>query len=192
MNANLLVSDQQRDRAVNQLQAAYANGALDEVEFDRRLDSALGARDRAELNRALMGLPRVSPIHPVAQPLRRPGQPTSAENLGAGLTHLSGMFSWVVGPALVKAVATPGSRVWWEASRALSFQLTAALAALAALGVAVVLGFGELLFLGWAAWFFGTIISSVRAFNGKSGTGAVDRFLVMREEPRLGALPPRR
>ena len=186
---NYLVSDQQRDRAVDHLQACYANGSLDEVEFDRRLDAALGARDRAELNRSLQGLARVTPRPPLPQPIRRPGQPTSGENLGAGLTHLSGMFTWVFGPAVVKAVATPGSRMWWEASRALSFQLTVGLLGLAAFGAAVVLGFEGLLLLGWMGWFFGTIITSLRAFNGKSGTGGLDRFLVMREQPRMGYLP---
>ena len=185
---NFLVNDQQRDRAVDHLQACYANGSLDEAEFDRRLDAALNARDRAELNRSLQGLARIAPPAPLTPPLRRPGQPTSGENLGAGLAHLSGLFTWVIGPAIAKAVATPGSRVWWEASRALSFQLTAALVGIASLGVAVVLGFDGLLLLGWMGWFFGTIIASLRAFNGKSGTGQFDRFLVMREQPQVGAL----
>ena len=184
---NYLVTDEQRDRAVSHLQAAYATGALDEAEFDRRLDTAFAARDRAELNRCLQGLARVAPAVQVLPPaLRRPGQPTSSENLGAGLAHLSGLFTWAIGPAIAKSVATPGSKVWWEASRALSFQLTAAIVGLVGLGFAMVFDVGGLLFLAWAAWFFGTIIASVRAFNGKPGLGSFERFMVHREQPRLG------
>lgn len=189
-----LVSDQQRDRAVNHLQSCYANGMLDEMEFDRRLDSALGARDRAELNRSLRGLARIAPVavpFPSA-PIRRPGQPTPVENLAGGFTHLSGLFTWVLGPAVVKAVAAPGSRIWWEASRALSFQLTLGLVGITTFGLAMVLGVGGPMFLAMMGWFMGTVVTSVRAFSGKSGTGYLEPFLLMREKPRPGVLAPRR
>lgn len=192
MNSTL-VSDQQRDRAVNHLQSCYANGTLDEAEFDKRLDAALAARDRAELNRSLQGLAQIVPVTPFtpATP-RRPGEPNPAENLAGGFTHLSGMFTWVLGPAVVKAVSTPGSRIWWEASRALSFQLTAGIAGIASLGVAVMLGLEGLVFLAFMGWFLGTIVTSVRSFSGKSGTGHLEPFLLMREKPRPGVLAPRR
>lgn len=180
------VTDQQRDRAVNHLQACYADRSIDEAELDRRLDLALNARDRVELNRSLMGLARIAPAV-LTRP--RPGQPTPAENMGAGLTQLSGLFTWFIGPAVVKAASTPGSRVWWEASRALSLQLTAGAVAAAAFLLAVVFGAEGLLALGWLAWFAGTIWASVRAFNGKSGTGALEPVLLARPErprPALG------
>lgn len=174
------VSDQQRERAVGHLQACYANGSIAEDELDRRLDLALGARDRVELNRSLQGLARIAPAV-LTSP--RPGQPAPSENVGAGLTQLSGLFTWFLGPAIVKAASRPGSRVWWEASRALSLQLTAGAAAAAGLVLAIVLGAEGLLFLGWLAWFVGTIWASLRAFNGKSGTGKVQPFLLARPQP---------
>ena len=179
------VTDQQRDRAVSHLSACYADRSIDEAELDRRLDLALGARDRVELNRSLQGLARIAPA--VLTP-PRPGTPAPAENLGAGLTHLSGLFTWFIGPAVVKAASRPGSRIWWEASRALSLQLTAGALAAAALVLGVVFGVEELLFLGWLAWFAGTIWASVRAFNGKSGTGKVEPFLLARPERPRAAL----
>ncbi|HHT12348.1 MAG TPA: DUF1707 and DUF4870 domain-containing protein [Propionibacterium sp.] len=176
------VSDQQRDRAVNHLQACYADNSIDETELDRRLDLALGARDRVELNRSLQGLARIAPAV-LTRP--RPGQPTPAENMGAGLTHLSGLFTWFIAPAVVKAASQPGSRIWWEASRALSLQLTAGAVLAAGFVVAIIFGSGTLLGLGWLAWFVGTIWSSVRAFNGKAGTGKVQPFLLAKpERPR--------
>ncbi|MDO5676648.1 MAG: DUF1707 domain-containing protein [Propionibacteriaceae bacterium] len=180
------VTDQQRDRAVNHLSACYAERSIDEAELDRRLDLALNARDRIELNRSLQGLARIAPA--VLTP-PRPGQPAPAENVAAGLTQLSGLFTWFVAPAVVKAASKPGSRVWWEASRALSLQLTAGAVAVAAFVLALVLGWDALLFFGWLAWFGGTIWASVRAFNGKSGTGQVEPFLLARPErprPALG------
>lgn len=171
------VTDQQRDRAVDHLQACYADRSIDEAELDRRLDLALNARDRVELNRSLVGLARIAPAV-LTRP--RPGQPAPAENLGAGLTQLSGLFTWFLGPVVVKAVATPGSRVWWEASRALSLQLTAAAVAAAAFLLGIVFGAEGFMFLAWLAWFGGTIWASVRAFNGQSGTGRLEPFLLAR------------
>lgn len=179
------VTDQQRDRAVSHLQASYAESVIDEAELDRRLDLALGARDRVELNRSLQGLARIAPA--VLAPAR-PGQPAPAENLGAGLTHLSGLFTWFIGPAVVKAASVPGSRTWWEASRALSLQLTAGLVGVVSFVAAVVFGLDGLLLAAWAAWFVGTVWASVRAFNGKSGTGHAEAFMVSRPQRPRGAL----
>lgn len=180
------VTDQQRDRAVDHIQACYANNSIDEAELDRRLDMALAARDRVELNRSLQGLARIAPA--VLTP-PRPGLPTPAENMAAGLTQLSGLFTWFLGPVIVKAVARPGSRVWWEASRALSLQLTAGAVGAVAFVASLLFGSGGLLFLAWLAWFGGTIWASVRAFNSQPGTGAAENFLLARPErprPALG------
>ncbi|GAA4905625.1 hypothetical protein GCM10025789_26190 [Tessaracoccus lubricantis] len=179
------VTDQQRDRAVNHLQACYADRSIDEAELDRRLDLALNARDRVELNRSLVGLARIAPAVFVPQ---RPGQAAPAENVGAGLVHLSGLFTWFIAPAIVKSVARPGSHLWWEAGRALSFQLTAAVVAAAALVLGIVLGAEGFLFLAWLAWFGGTIWASVRAFNGQSGTGRLEPFMLARPNPPRQAL----
>ena len=65
----------------------------------------------------------------------------------------SGLFTSFVGPAIVKASTRPGSALWWEASRALSLQLTALVAGVAALILSEILGLGGIMFIGWLAWF---------------------------------------
>lgn len=186
---NTQITEAARDRAVAHLQACYATGQLNETDLDRRLDQALGARDRAELNRALVGLARVAPtaLRPQA-----PGLPSPADNVGAGLAQLSGLFTSFVGPAVVKAVATPGSRVWWEAARALSLQVTMIVAGFAAMVVGLIFGLGELMGLVWLVWFAATLTASVRAFNGQSGTGGFERVLLARPQPPRGQLPQTR
>ncbi|AQP46955.1 hypothetical protein BW730_04885 [Tessaracoccus aquimaris] len=174
------VSDELRDRAVAHLSAMYGNGTINETELDRRLGLALGARDRIELGRSLAGLARMAPA--VLTP-KTPGGATPVENVGAGLVQLSGLATSFVGPAIVKAATKPGSRLWWEAGRAMSLQLT-----FLAIGLALtVLGWmfhvEALVFLAWAAWWGSTIWASVRAFNGKRSTGNVEPFLLAR--PKL-------
>ena len=175
------VTDEQRDRAIAHLQAAYANGTLNESEFERRLDAAFGARDRVELNRTLLGLARIAPQ---AFLPARPGQPAPADNAAAGLTHLAGLFTGPIVPAVVRAVATPGSRTSVEAGRALSFQVTALVIGLVSFVVGgLILESGGLMFLAWALWFFGTITAGVRAFNGKSSLGVFERFTLIKQQP---------
>ncbi|HEX9343083.1 MAG TPA: DUF1707 domain-containing protein [Actinomycetota bacterium] len=50
-------SNQERDAAVQRLQAAFAEGRLDDEEFDQRTATALRARTRAELDQLLADLP---------------------------------------------------------------------------------------------------------------------------------------
>ena len=50
-------SDQDRDEATHRLQAAFAEGRLDDAEFDRRMRSALTALTRQELDRLAADLP---------------------------------------------------------------------------------------------------------------------------------------
>lgn len=51
-------SDKERDAAVERLQVAFAEGRIDDQEFDERMRSALTARTRADLDRLLADLPR--------------------------------------------------------------------------------------------------------------------------------------
>lgn len=50
-------SNQERDAAVQRLQVAFAEGRLDDEEFDQRTAAALRARTRAELDQLLADLP---------------------------------------------------------------------------------------------------------------------------------------
>lgn len=178
------VTDLQRDRAIDYLQQAYATGALAPEDFETRLGIALTATTRADLNSSLKGLARIAPnLQPLpAAPLARVPVPDSVTNVGAGFTHLSGLFTNFVGPAVVKAASTPGSRTWLEASRALAFQLTGLIAFFVTLGFTVVFHTGAPMFFGWLAWLVGTILLSVRAFNGQDSTAKIERFLPIKPE----------
>ncbi|MGI8451306.1 MAG: DUF1707 SHOCT-like domain-containing protein [Streptosporangiaceae bacterium] len=54
-------SDRERDAATNRLQEAFAEGRLDDADFDTRMRSALSARTRADLDGLLADLPPASP-----------------------------------------------------------------------------------------------------------------------------------
>jgi hypothetical protein len=56
--AAIRASDKERDAAVERLQVAFAEGRIDDQEFDERMRSALTARTRADLDRLMADLPR--------------------------------------------------------------------------------------------------------------------------------------
>ncbi|WP_238332370.1 DUF1707 and DUF4870 domain-containing protein [Kribbella jejuensis] len=136
--SELLVTSAQRDRAVEILKEMYADGRLDHMEFDLRLDKALNARTRAELNSTFDGLVSrpVPTFAPAAFTRPAPLQTYHGDGRGLGtVAHWLGYPTSFVGPALV--VATAGQRnpaVRRHAVEALNFQLTAA-GAFALLGI---------------------------------------------------------
>lgn len=136
--SELLVTSAQRDRAVVILKEMYADGRLDHMEFDLRLDKALKARTRAELNSTFDGLVArpVPTFAPAAFTRPAPLQTYQGDGRGMGtIAHWLGYPTFFVGPALV--VATAGQKnpaVRRHAVEALNFQLTAA-GAFALLGV---------------------------------------------------------
>jgi hypothetical protein len=71
-------SDRERDAATHRLQEAFAEGRLDDAEFDERMRSALSARNRGDLDRLLADLPAAtpaaSPAAAVSRPARGPGR----------------------------------------------------------------------------------------------------------------------
>ena len=66
-------SDQDRDEATHRLQAAFAEGRLDDAEFDRRMRSALTALTRQELDRLAADLPAAPGAAP-ASAAAKPGK----------------------------------------------------------------------------------------------------------------------
>ncbi|MEU4195093.1 DUF1707 and DUF4870 domain-containing protein [Kribbella sp. NPDC026611] len=136
--SELLVTPAQRDRAVEILKEMYADGRIEHMEFDLRLEKALQARTRAELNSTFDGLvSRPVPTYaPAAFTRPAPLQQYQSDGRGMGtIAHWLGYPTFFVGPALI--VATTGQRnpaVRRHAVEALNFQLTA-VAAFAALGV---------------------------------------------------------
>ena len=68
-------SDQERDAVVVRLRDAFADGRLDDVEFDERMRTALGARTRGDLDKLLADLPAEGPATSSAPvPVGRPGR----------------------------------------------------------------------------------------------------------------------
>ena len=68
-------SDPERDDATQQLQQAFAEGRLDDTEFDGRMRTALTARTRADLDALLADLPAAGPAsRPLDGPATAPGR----------------------------------------------------------------------------------------------------------------------
>jgi hypothetical protein len=72
--ASLRASTQERDEAVQRLQIAFAEGRLNDEEFDERMRAALAARTRAELKQLLADLPTVQD-YPAAAAQSAPARP---------------------------------------------------------------------------------------------------------------------
>jgi uncharacterized protein DUF1707 len=87
---NLRVSDAEREHVIGLLQRATGSGLLDIEEFTRRVDAALGARTRGELNVVLLDLPGLThPERPAqvpmpARPAPAPAARTVAPDAGTG------------------------------------------------------------------------------------------------------------
>src|SRR5580692_6055867 len=77
-------SDRDRDAATHRLQDAFAEGRLDDGEFDVRMRSALSARTQADLGGLLADLPAAGPA--AAQP------PVARSGTGQGPGRLNVAF----------------------------------------------------------------------------------------------------
>jgi uncharacterized Tic20 family protein len=172
--SDLLVTPAQRDRAVEILQEMYADGRLERVEFDTRLELALKARTRVELNSTFNGLVAhpIPTYAPAAFTRPAPIQRYDGQGRGLGMvSHWLGYPTFFVGPALM--VATAGKQnpaVRKHAVEALNFQLSA-LGAFALLGVVtgVTDGFTGFLFpLVGLVWFVLTGIGGLAALLGST------------------------
>ncbi|ONI75587.1 hypothetical protein BWI15_07015 [Kribbella sp. ALI-6-A] len=170
--SELLVTPAQRDRAVEILQEMYADGRLTHLEFDSRLELALKARTRAELNGSFDGLlARPVPTYaPAAFTRPAPLQPYQSSGRGMGtISHWLGYPTFFVGPALV--VATAGKTnpvVRKHAVEAVNFQISAlALFTLLGIVTGVTEGFTGFLFpIVGLVWFVLTGIGGLAAMIG--------------------------
>jgi uncharacterized Tic20 family protein len=171
----LPVTPQQRERAENWLQEAYADGRISESEFDHRIVQVISADTRRELNQAFYGLVQVTMpsqalgVHPAYQPLVRPETRQQAGRGVAAVAHFSPFLLWLLGPGLVFALTQPGSYARREAAKAFNFQL---ISAVAFIGTMVVAGITELSVFGWLlplmfiGWFILTIVGGAKALQG--------------------------
>ena len=70
-DADLRASDDERNAVADKLSRHYAEGRLDQTEFKSRLDAAMSATTRGELNGLFHDLPRLAPDPPPPVPRRR-------------------------------------------------------------------------------------------------------------------------
>jgi hypothetical protein len=68
------VSDADRDQVAQALQAAFAEGRLDDGEFDERMRSALTARVSTDLEKLTADLPAAAPARPAPAPATETAQ----------------------------------------------------------------------------------------------------------------------
>ncbi|MGJ3507091.1 DUF1707 domain-containing protein [Enemella sp. A6] len=163
-NEQMLITEEQRERAESWLQDAYADGRLDALEFDQRMGIALQARTRGELNRAFHGLTAPARPHGRVLATRRPTNapaPGHADLLAAA-GHLSPLMSSFIGPIITMAIAKPGSYARRQSAEALNFQLLSLLALIAA----GIIGWEILITVVTIGWLVFTIYGGIKALQG--------------------------
>ncbi|SDB86120.1 hypothetical protein GA0111570_105158 [Raineyella antarctica] len=195
---NLLVSDEQRDRAVDWLQRAYADGRLTESELDQRLDQVFTARTRKDLNLAFYGLVQPSQpsqalgIHPAYAPLvGARTQDVAGRGIGA-FSHFSALFTWIFGPLIGYVVAPEGSEAKRQAASAFDFTLISTGGMIAGgilAAIADPLGFVAGIVA--LTWFVLTVVGGVKAATGEPWENPVLKLVPFRilskpEPKRLG------
>jgi hypothetical protein len=70
-DTNLRASDTERNEVADKLSRHFADGRLDQAEFKVRLDKAMGATTRGDLDGLFDDLPRLADEQPPPQPRRR-------------------------------------------------------------------------------------------------------------------------
>lgn len=182
-----LVTEAQRERAERYLQEAFADGRLTPSEFDRRIGLAIQARTRRDLNQSLQGLVHV-PIttaaighHPTYLPVFDQSSVGTTGRMMAGLAHLSGLVTSMVGPGIVYALSAEGSHVRQEAAKAFNAQVVWAI--VLTLGGIIIgdmwLG-GLILPVLWLVWAITTVLSGVRAMSGQPSNPMITRIIPLR------------
>ncbi len=189
----MYVTAEQRDRAENWLQEAYADGRVEPREFDYRMGQVLGAVTRKDLNEAFYGLVPVAAtsqalgIHPAYQPLVRPELRQQAGRGVAAAAHFSVFFVWLLGPGLVYAASPAGSYARREAAKAFNFQVISTVLILGDMLLGAVTGadaFGWIFGAMVVSWFVLTVVGGAKALQGenwKNPVSRVDRLKLLAE-----------
>lgn len=163
-------SQAERDDVAERLGHAFADGRLDQAEFDRRMHLAMTARTQSDLASLLGDLPGGAPLVPPPQPMAAP-QPYGNDRALAALCHLSALFASFVGPlVLLLTVGRDSAFVRDQAAESLNFQITFLLVN-AALVVATVmtLGIAALLYIPLGVgWLVLVLVGSVTPMLGRA------------------------
>jgi uncharacterized Tic20 family protein len=184
------VTPDQRERAEQWLQEAYADGRISEDEFDRRIGQAISSTTRKDLNEAFYGLVQVPMpskamgLHPAYQPMVRPETRQQAGRGAAGFAHFSVFFFWILGPGLVYALSSSGSYARKEAAKAFNFQVISAISfAVAGIVNSTPLNIDWLFPLMGLAWLVLTIVGGAKALQGEDWRNPVKSVLKLEVLP---------
>nr|WP_221308869.1 DUF1707 and DUF4870 domain-containing protein [Nocardiopsis mwathae] len=166
----------ERDAAAETLKEAYADGRLDDEEFEERLGLAMKAKFPADLEPLFNDIvPRnahQSPApHASAVPPAQPGQPEAppngSERLLAAGGHVSGYFLSALGPLIVVlASGRTSPYVRRHAYEALNYQLTVLIASIVMIGLAWLVIPAILWVLMMIGWVFMPAIAGLVALVG--------------------------
>lgn len=126
---DLRVSDAEREPVIQRLQDAYAEGRLDEDEFDMRVQLAITAKTRSELGAVTRDLEPVRKAQ-VAQ------AETGEDRMLAAAAHAVAVPTLFVGPLVLMLVSGKRSEyVRRQAAEAVNFQVTLLLLTIVTFGV---------------------------------------------------------
>ena len=160
------ISDTIREKAIDIVQRAYAEGRINEPELEHRLGLILEANSPQQLRMAIADLPAPPRTLAPTQPGAVATGLASSSTDTAALIHFTGLFSGPIGPGLAWLATKNGSVVNREAAKALNYQILAA-AGFVVGGMLSFLGLGFPLFLWTIGWMALTIISVVKANRGE-------------------------
>lgn len=184
---DLRVTNEQRQRVLDYLGDALADGRINMSEFEKRSDDAIAAKTRRDLNQSLSGLATV----PLVSSAIRPGrsqlaktEPSPGGSVAAGVVGLAPFtFTGPVAPLIAVAVTEKGS--WTR--RQVANQANAQIYMIAIL---LVLGavFGNGLITGLAGLAYAglTLVQAIKAFQGETWRNPITRvipFQIVNEGP---------
>ena len=185
------VTPDQRARAEDYLQRAYADGRLSGEEFDKRIGMALSANTRRELNQAFDGLARIPSAAPgdLRSPCGLTAPDSHSMNLqrrpeataGGAVAYFSGAFTWLIGPAIAAAVTPAGSPAHRQAAKAFNATVSfTVIAMVLSVLQSMIHPLNMVTGLVGLFWFVFMIVGGVKAANGEEWTNPFTRVLPIR------------
>ncbi|TDD80246.1 DUF1707 and DUF4870 domain-containing protein [Actinomadura darangshiensis] len=128
---DLRVSDAEREPVIQRLQGAYAEGRLDEDEFDMRVQLAMTAKTRNDLGAVTRDL-----VPAPTAAVQGSGAPTGEDRMLAAAAHAVAVPTLFVGPLLLMLLSGKRSEyVRRQAAEAVNFQVTLLLLTIVTFGV---------------------------------------------------------
>jgi hypothetical protein len=101
---HLRVSDAERQAVTDRLAQHFADGRLDQAEFDARVDQAMKAKTRADLSNLFTDLPETGAPAATDHPYRRRGHPVLMLVLFVLVASAFGhLLWWTAGPVILLA-----------------------------------------------------------------------------------------